>query len=740
MKLRLSALACASATLLGGNIPVWAQEPSRPAPRVDAAGQTAPVVVLGYSPRYDEQETSFGNKTTDSIFEIPQAVVVLTEEIIREQSPQGLEGVIRNVSGVQSLGQFGGRQDHILFRGFEFGVNRNGLLRNGVQSVSRVQQDLGNLDQVEVLKGPSTLLYGRAEVGGLINLITRQPGSRPGVDLFARAGSYDDYSVGGRWDGELSDGVDASLFASGATRDSFKDDIFAERLVFNPAVGFDLAENWRLTIEGEQLNDVRRMDRGHIAYFPLGTTNTPQGGATVIRLPRERFLGDPNYDQNHYITSTGAVTLAYRADNIELTSVWSYGEAKEYRRNTEPSAFTSPAALAAGNMSRSLVDGETNQILGISDTYASIRYDLGGLSMETLAGGGYRYEEEAEARVSRRQFGLNINTLALIPLPAGQVRYATIQQTSDSNSFTNILFLYASQRVELTERLSVLAGLRFEDISQRIRNRTLRNPAGVVVTPAFTKDYNFDAIVPRIGVVFRPSEDSSIYANFTESFSQQNDAFLAGSAVDLERGRQIEVGAKAGFFGDRLLATAAVYEIEKTDITLPGPVPDTFIAVGEARSRGFELDVTGLLAPNWKVVAQYAYTDALTVRGGERVGLGAGTGAGNTVTGRPLPGVPDHSAGIWSNYEIETGPLAGLELGGGAVYVDRRAGTATAQFFLDDYVRLDASLGYTLGDTDFRLVISNVTDEEYYLGSRGNNNIEYGPPRNFVFTVRQAFN
>jgi iron complex outermembrane receptor protein len=169
-------------------------------------------------------------------------------------------------------------------------------------------------------------------------------------------------------------------------------------------------------------------------------------------------------------------------------------------------------------------------------------------------------------------------------------------------------------------------------------------------------------------------------------------------------------------------------------------VPNTFFPVGEARSRGFEVDVTGALTPQWTVLAQYAYTDAETLRGGALAGQGAGTGAGNTVTGRPLPGVAEHSGSVWTNYGFDEGVLAGLQLGGGLTYVGERAGTATAQFFLPNYTRLDASIGYGFGETDLRLVINNITDEEYYIGARGNANIEYGPPRNVIFTVRHRFN
>ncbi|UQV18952.1 TonB-dependent receptor [Brevundimonas albigilva] len=699
------------------------------------------VVVVGYSPAYDRRRTSFGNKTDDSIFEIPQSVSVLTERLLDEQSPQGLEDVLRNVSGVQSLGQFGGRQDHILFRGFEFGVNRNGLLRNGVQSVSRVQADLGNIERVEVLKGPSTLLYGRAEVGGFVNLVTHQPETTFGGEVFGRLGSWEDRSAGLRITGPTPvENLNFSLYASGATRESFKDDIFVDRSVINPSLNWQATPSLDLSLEFEKVQDTRRMDRGHIAYFPQGTTNTPERGASVVQLPRRRFLGDPVFDKNDYDTDTAWATARYDGDGIQVISVASYGRGRELRRNTEPSSFNSPAALAAGVISRSIVDGETIQDLVLSDTYATIDYTVFGLPMQTLIGGGYRFETEEENRVSRFQRSLNVFTLALSPLPANQTLYGLNRQTSAQRSETGVWSAYVSHSADVTDRITLFAGLRYESINQEIRNRELRNAAGAVVEAPRATDYDFDAVAPRVGAVFQATDTLSFYANYAESFSQQNDAFLAGTAVDLERGAQTEFGLKSALFDNRVVATAAVYEIKKTDMTLPGPVANTFIAVGEARSRGFEFDVTGELIDGLTFVAQYAYTDAETVRGGAVPGQGTGTGAGNTVSGRPLPGAPRNSGSFWVNYSpIASGLWSGLEIGGGVTYVGERAGTATAQFYLPDYTRIDTAIGYRFGDTAVRLVVNNITDEEYYLGARGNANIEYGAPRNIVLSLRHNF-
>lgn len=727
-----------------GDTPGAAPAPRQQGPAAPRAPASAPgagagdlleeVVVTGYTVDYAVRRSALGSKTDEAILDIPQSVIVFGEKLLAEQRPANLEDIVRNAPGLTTVSRFGGRQDHIAIRGFEMGVNRNGVLRNGVQSVSRVQSEVNNLARVEVLKGPASILYGRLEVGGIINAVTRKPAYEASASAQARVGSYQERFLAAEATGPVAGGAAAArAYASYGEAASFRDGVDQYRYVFNPSASVRLGPDTEATAEYEYLHDSRTMDRGLVAYLPRGAATGP-GEGSVIPVPRSRFLGDPDRDRSEFETHLVWLTVEHRADGLSLTSVNHYGRGTENRFNNDLNPVNSPAALAAGDITRSVTNGKTFQDLWLTDNYGTVDFELLGLRNRLTAGATLRRDIESEARVARRAAPVNIYTLRVAPLPPGQALYEILRQASDYTSVTDTAAVYFSNRVDVGDRLKLFAGLRYEDIEQDIDNRELRNANGTLAAPASRTAYRFDPVAPRFGAVFQPTPEWSLYANYTESFSQQNDAFLAGTAVDLEEGRQYEAGVKAELLGGRLNSTLAVFGIRKQNITVPDPaVPNAFISIGEAKSRGVEFDVSVRPGGGWEALASYALIDSETVRGG------GGTGAGTAATGQPLPGVARHQASVWAGHAWEEGPLAGLKVAGGAFHVGRRPGSASAQFFLPAYTRVDAQVSYAWGPASLQLNVNNLLDREYFVGARANGNIEPGAPRTFLLTLSATF-
>jgi iron complex outermembrane receptor protein len=691
-----------------------------------------------YTASYADAYSTLGTKTGVPIREIPQSVTVIGRKLIDEQQPANLEDVVRNVAGLTTVSRFGGRQDHLAIRGFEMGTNRNGLLRNGVQSVSRAQADVGNLDRVEILKGPSSILYGRVEVGGIINSVTRKPEPKPIATISASAASFSSYAASVDVSQPLGASLAGRLYVSSKDAESYRDFVNGERTIVNPTLRWKIAPDTELTFEYEGLWDRRLMDRGIVAYLPNGAQNTGADAGYVIPLPRSRFLGDPAFDHNKFMADTGWLTLHRRSAAWQFTSLNSAARGTETRVNSEPAAITTAATLASGIMTRSMVDGKTYQELYVTDNYGTFDYDTGAFAGKLTIGGAARKEIEDEARVSRRQAAINIYTLAVQPMPAGQTRYALIAQTSDYHSVTNTWALYASNRFDLGPQWKAFVRGRYESVKQHILNSDLRDAAGTIVTPRRTTDYRFKPFAPSAALVYQPDKQLSFYANYVESFSQQNDAFLAGTATKLETGEQYEAGMKSSYLGDRLISTLAVFQITKENMTI-SEAPGVFTPIGKARSEGFEVDFNARLAPGWNLIAAFSRLSAKTLRGGATPAQGSGTGAGGTVSGRDLAGAAPTTFSLWNSYEFKGGSLQGFTLAAGAFYVDRRAGNAAAQFYLPGYTRTDASIGFHVGRLIASLNVSNLFDKNYYLGARGASNIEPGTPRNFTLSAKYTF-
>ena len=220
---------------------------------------------------------------------------------------------------------------------------------------------------------------------------------------------------------------------------------------------------------------------------------------------------------------------------------------------------------------------------------------------------------------------------------------------------------------------------------------------------------------PRVGLVYQPWNWLSLYGNYIESFGANNGRSTTGQAFDPQTAEQYEAGLKTDFFDGRLTSTLALYHLTKNNVLTPDPNNPNFqVPIGEARSQGIELDISGQLTDGLSMIATYAFTDARIKK----------DNFGNE--GHRLPYVPEHSGSFWLKYDFQQEPLNGLSLGGGVFLADSRFGDAANSFHDDGYARVDlyAAYRYKLGPTHLtaQLNLNNVTDTEYFiLRSRANN-------------------
>jgi len=657
------------------------------------------LVVTGEQGGYRTEEASSATKIDTPIRDIPQSIQVIPREVLKDQGTIRVQDALRNVSGSTSAGYYQGFSEYLSLRGFNANLFRDGL---------RSYQNYGGLietadvERIEVLKGPASVLFGDAPPGGLVNLVTKQPLAQPFYAFEGTVGSFSTYRGAIDLSGPLNDNSSIlyrfNTFYENAG--GFRDFVNSERVFLAPKFKFALGDNTNLTIDGSWLQETRTADDGTVAI-----------GNRPADLPRERFLGEPF--QNVEINVTN---FSYLLDH-RFSEQWSI-------RNAFRAQFVN---LERYYPLRDSLDEETGELSRLSyfsqrrDNAYSVQTDVvgkfstGSIKHQLLLGFDYtRNTEDGTFGDFEPYPSLNIfnPVYTRLEYPKREILNFFRDDTLDKYGF------YLQDQIEITPQLKLLAGGRFDIFEQTRSTRDL----GEERQELSQSDSNFS---PRLGVVYQPSQNISLYASYATSFEPSFGASRNGNGEPFkpETGRQFEVGLKADITRN-LSATLALYDLRKQNVTVDDPNsadPNDQIQTGEQTSRGIEFDIAGEITPGWKVIASYAYTDAFVSK--DTTGL----------EGRRRENIPEHAASLWTTYEIQQGNLQGLGFGLGLFFVGDRFGDLDNSYVLPSYVRTDASVFYKRDNWRAALNVRNLFDKTYFTGSEGSRlGVYYGEPLTLI--------
>jgi iron complex outermembrane recepter protein len=657
------------------------------------------LVVTGEQNGYRAEEASSATRTDTPIRDIPQSIQVIPREVLKDQGTIRVQDALQNVSGSTSAGYYQGFSEYLSLRGF--GAN---LFRDGLRSY----QDYGGLietadiERIEVLKGPASVLFGDAPPGGLVNLVTKQPLTQPFYSVEGTVGSFSTYRGGIDLSGPLNYSKTAlyRFNTSYESAGSFRDFVNSERVFLAPRFKFALGDKTNLTIDGSWIEETRTADDGTVAI-----------GNRPANLPRERFLGEPF--QNVEINVTN---FSYSLDH-KFNDQWSI-------KNAFRAQFVN---LARYYPLRDSLDEETGELSRLSyfserrDNAYSIQTDVvgkfytGAIQHQLLFGFDYsKITQDGTFGDFETYPSINIfnPVYARLEYPKQGILNLLRDDTLDKYGF------YIQDQIEVTPQLKLLAGGRFDIFEQ---NRTTRS-LGEEKEEFSQSDSNFS---PRLGIVYQPSQNISLYASYATSFEPSFGTSRNGNGEPFkpETGRQLEVGLKADI--TRNLSTIlALYDLRKQNVTVDDPNssdPNDQIQTGEQTSRGIEFDIAGEITPGWKVIASYSYIDAFVSE--DTTGL----------EGRRRDNIPEHAASLWTTYEMQQGSLQGLGFGLGLFFVGDRFGDLDNSYVLPSYVRTDASVFYKRNNWRAALNIRNLFDKTYFTGSEGSRlGVYYGEPLTLV--------
>lgn len=643
---------------------------------------------------YNANTATTGTLFNTPLLTTPMSISVITNDLIQDQQAVRLEELIRNIPGA-SYDRDNLARDTFLLRGFQ--LQNTSFRKNGFLDTTYVPRNLANVERIEVLNGPASVLYGAAQPAGTVNFVTKKPlaESYNAVDL--QAGSYDFYRTTIDSTGPInsSRNVLYRLNVAYENDNGFRDYSYLRRFFVAPVVTWVLSDDTVFTVEGEYQNYQSLFDGGLIA---------PNGD--VGFLPFKRFLGEPS-DTRRLEEFKVSAFLDHRFNDnwaLRVQANATHYDAPQIR--TQPQAFIPPSTLIR-NISDTAVFSEQNYSF-IANLAG--RFDTGPFEHELAVG--------HETALFISDLFRSRSSGALPPFDVFNPSYLDPQSplfTSAEFRFYEYRFgFYAQDVVSITDRLKVMGGVRYDIVDSFLARSLAFLGPNELVNPQ-----NYYRLSPRAGVLYElVPEALTAYYSYSQSFTPPGaGARVADTSTFLpETGDMHETGMKASLFDGRLSLTAAGFYIERQNVVALVNFPFS-TQIGEVRSQGAELSATGYLTDRLSLVANYTYTDARQTEDSVA-----------TRVGQRFRNVPYNVANLWSRYNIIDNCTHTLGLGLGIVHVGDRTGDLDASFLLPSYTRFDAGVFYDRGPLTAQLYLENIGDTRYFVSSLSDQQVYPGAP------------
>ncbi|NVZ34141.1 TonB-dependent receptor [Pseudomonas sp. A4002] len=656
---------------------------------------------------YQPPPTSSVMRSHGLLLETPQTVNVVPAQVMRDQQPRNLDDALTNISGITQANTLGSTQDAVMLRGF--GDNRNGSIMQDGMPLVQGRALNSTAERVEVLKGPSSLLYGIQDPGGVVNIVSKKPELIQSTSLTVRGSTFGDgkNGSGGNLDttGPIGDsGLAYRLIVDHEDEDYWRNYGTHRESLIAPSLAW-YGDNTKLLFAYEHREFLSPFDRG-TAIDPK--TNHP------LNIPSTRRLDEP------FNNMEGRSDLyRFEADH-DLNDDWKAHFGYSWNRETyDASQVRVVKVNTNGTLTRSM-DGTQGALTTDRFATASLegKVNVAGMQHDLTFGLDDEYRKIYRADLIRQapRGTFNYND----PVYGNEVAGTTVS-APDSNQ-TDLLrsdSLFLQDAIHLTDQWILVGGARYQMYDQY---------AGKGVPFTANTDGNGQKWVPRAGLVYRYTDELSFYGSYTESFKPNstiaplaNKSVLDGS-LEPEQSKSWELGTKLDIPG-RITASAALFNIEKRNVLVQvgDGLTSVYSVAGKVRSRGLELDASGQLTDKWSVIGSYAYTDAEVTEDPE-------------YKGNRLQNVAKNTGSLSAVYDF--GSILGgdqLRVGAGARYVGERAGDAANSFDLPGYTVADAFATYDTKiegqKVKFQLNVKNLFDRTYYTSAVNTQFVSIGDAR-----------
>ena len=654
-------------------------------------------------------------KTPTPILDVPQSLSITTADQLAQQGFTSISEIINYTPGVNTS-QGEGHRDAIVFRGVRSTAD---FFIDGVRDDVQYYRPLYNLEQVEILRGPNALLFGRGGTGGILNRVTKKglmgegfTVYQAGFDSFGEFGVHVDSNVGS------SEKRAFRVNAFYESLDNHRDFYNGDRIGINPTAKFLLAPATTLDLSYEYVDHQRFVDRGiptgadgrpvealEDVVFGDRDLNTTELEAHLIRAKLEHnfssrikgnfsvFHGD--YDklyQNFYASNYDEATNIVELDGYLDTT---------QRQNT----------ILSGDLIGEFEVGSFRHTVIVGAEYIDTSSDQNRFNsfFDTSAADGT--STDRANFLATREINL-INGVGVLADGRATRNNFTTDLNDDTRVGVEVFSAYIQDEIELSDKFDVILGARLDSFDIEVFNV----PANEIRT---RKD---EEISPRLGLVFKPKDNVSVYGSYSESFlprSGEQYANINGNnnRLDPNTFANLEAGVKWDF-SRSLSLTAAVFEIEQESPVVSDLDAGLFDVI-ETTADGFEVQIQGSVTDRWFISAGYSYLD--------------GKQADGTLRPRELP---ENMFSIWNTYQVSN--LFGLGLG--LTYQDESFINNSNSATLPSYTRIDAAAYYDVSERlKVQVNIENLTDELYFPNSHSTHQATVGAPLNARLSARWLF-
>ena len=740
------------------------------------------------SERYIRRKAPGVIKSNADLMNTPQSVQIVPKQVIRDQQARTLEEAARNVSNVgNATGLTTG--DTLSIRGFQTSLFLIDGLPNFTGTLGFAPRELTQFSRIEVLKGPSSVLFGSIEPGGALNLVSKKPLGDPYYEVELSHGRFQNNVASVDLTGPLNEDrtVLYRLTSTYRGSKSFRDEVETERGFVAPSLTWLVTPDTTISFFGSYQKDVSRPDRGippirdplvaaqrnlydqNIQSAPLliqqafpSSEVFPLEFTLDDRLPDNRYFGNQETEENRqaigsggfeWETAFGDWTFRNRTrgessstfdQRTRISSVGTdnrtIGRAYE-ERNWYLSSYTTQFSLdgefKTGNITH-------RPYVGVDFTHAFL--DVGIYDQYTDAGSKDLFLNDAELAFVNNGFqpGVNVlqgalfdpafNTGSFFPIP------------NELSAWVNTLGLFGRYQISFGEKLHLLAGARYDRVRGFGHDRTYHLRQNLFFVPQIAETLltrpkrtaiHADSVSPQGGFVYRIIDQMSIFANASQSFAHDFRVLLIGGLTPKPI---VSTGYEGGFkfelFEKSLVATLAGFEIRKTNTVVNDPLNiGRLLQSGEQTHKGFEADILATPVAGLNLIAAYGYIDAKLTKDDTR---DATTGRKSLEGNRPAL-VPEHNASFWAVYELQSGFLRGLGMGMGAFYNSERFATSQNELVLPQYTIANGLVYYKRDNYKLSVTVKNIYNQRYIESATTQLQLKPGRPFEAIVALNMSF-
>jgi len=665
---------------------------------------------------YLERDQVNALRTPTPVIDVPQSLSIVTADQIRLQGFTTIGDIINYTPGV-STSQGEGHRDALVFRGVRSTAD---FYIDGSRDDVQYYRPLYNLEQVEILRGPNALLFGRGGTGGILNRVTKKgvlgenfTTYQVGVD------SYGEYSLQIDNNFDINDASALRINAFYESPNNQRDFYDGERVGFNPTIKIQMSSATSVDLSYEYVDHQRFIDRG----IPTGANGRP------VESFKEIIFADPNLNSTELEAHLLRAALQHEfSDTLKGNFSVFYGDYDKLYQNFYASAYDQLLTpnevtldgyldttrrenlILSGNLIREFATGRVNHtiIAGAEYIDTSSDQDRYNSFWDTSSDDNESFTI-TRPLILRGGVGVNSSGVA-----------TTNSFTTDINDDTrvdiDVFSFYIQNEIALHSKLDMILGARFDSFDIQVLN----------VVANESRSRRDEEITPRLGVVYKPVENVSIYGSYSESFlprsgEQFENINGSNNQLDPNTFENLEGGVKWDF-RQGLSLTAAIFEIQQSSPLVADADPETLDVI-DSEITGFEIQLQGQLNDNWYVSAGYSNLD------GEQVDRTGPTGL------RPQE-LPENMFSIWNTFQA--GTKLGLALG--LTYQDDSYINNSNNAELPSYTRVDAAVYYDVSEKlRLQLNIENLTDELYFPNAHSTHQATVGVPLNARVTISGRF-